>query len=91
MENIDQTPRSSEFSSEERCGPLRLFFRKIMGWIHGHPKGAPRESMLITVECPACKEVIKVISTGGGLCAPEVRCTCGTVINNEHGYFVRSV
>ena len=41
----------------------------------------------ITVTCPVCSCSTEVESASGGLHAPTFRCTCGTVINNELGFF----
>lgn len=49
--------------------------------------GSPEQ--LMTVTCPVCSRSLKVESIDGCLHAPAVTCTCGTVINNELGYFTR--
>ena len=47
----------------------------------------PSEREMMTVTCPVCSRVIAVECAPGGLHAPSVRCKCGTIINNELGYF----
>lgn len=60
-------------------------------WIRNHwAKALGQPDLWITVTCPVCCQLLEVEPTSGGLHAPEVRCTCGTIINNELGYFSQS-
>jgi uncharacterized Zn finger protein len=60
-----------------------------MGFLNRTPKEPDSSEEWITVTCPVCSRSLEVECVSGGLNAPPVRCVCGTVINNELGYFTR--
>ena len=60
-----------------------------MRFLNRAPKVPDSQKQTMTVSCPVCSRSLEVESVAGGLHAPEVRCPCGTIINNELGYFRR--
>lgn len=63
-----------------------------MKFYHRHcaPKDTDLSEQWMTITCPVCSQSIEVECGPGALNAPTVRCDCGTVINNELGYFSRA-
>jgi hypothetical protein len=51
--------------------------------------GQDGSHQLVPVKCPVCSLVTEVEGSSDGLYAHTFQCSCGTVINNELGYFSR--
>jgi hypothetical protein len=87
-----------EFLSEAWRGYL-TFIRELKVWpdledaaemgLLSSKRRTPEAEQWMEVICPVCSRSIKVECVSGGLHAPTVRCTCGTVVNNELGSFTR--
>jgi uncharacterized Zn finger protein len=60
-----------------------------MRFLNRAPKAPDSPEQMMTVTCPVCSRSLEVECVAGGLHAPAVKCSCGTVINNELGYFTR--
>lgn len=63
---------------------MKIFHR------HSAPKDTDLSGQWMTITCPVCSRSIEVECSAGTLTAPTVKCTCGTIINSELGYFSRA-